>query len=183
VFALPAPQLWRIQLGAAASDHIRGGLSSHPPTRRVGKIKVPGDDRSPWHHHRTVRRVAAHPGRGWRTSGRFRFIRAQHWVGVVRPPHFRRVAVTRHTRVGWGGRRPIGRADVVGAHGTHHGPSMAGGLGGSSSTCTDRFGPRARWACDSLNRGIPPLENLLVESSGILSLSQSASLSNGTPRG
>jgi hypothetical protein len=63
----------------------------------------------------------------------------------------------------------IGRADVVGAHDTHHGPSMAGGLGGSSSTCTYRFGPRARWACDSLNRGIPPLENLLVESPGILS--------------
>jgi hypothetical protein len=73
-------QMWRLQLGAAAADHIRGGLSSHPPSRRVGNIKSSGDDRSPWHHHRTDRAASGGvTGKGWRTSGRFRFILAPHW--------------------------------------------------------------------------------------------------------
>jgi hypothetical protein len=86
-------------------SYFGGGLSSHPPTRRVGKINSPATIAPRGTITRTVRRVAAHPGRGWRTSGRFRFIRAPHWVGVVRPPRVRRVTVARHTRVGWGGRR------------------------------------------------------------------------------
>jgi hypothetical protein len=96
--------MWRIQLGAAAADHFRGGLSSHPPSRRVGKIKSPATI--------APRGTITGPCGEWRCTGKgvahvgpFPLHPGSALVGVARPPRARRVPVARQTRVEWGARR------------------------------------------------------------------------------